>query len=83
MTNFFAPYELLCEECGEVSVTNFKPFFPGDKLSGNFTTKKSTTHFPLKLFKFHHLELLGALLRKKSVRFPAPQNKETLPFEGA
>ena len=29
MTNFFASCELLCEECGEVSVINFKPIFPG------------------------------------------------------
>ena len=29
MTNFFASCELLCEECGEVLVINFKPFFLG------------------------------------------------------
>ena len=36
-------------------------------MSGNFATKISTTPFPLKLIKFHHLELLGALLRKESL----------------
>ena len=30
VTNFFASCELLCEECGEVSVTNFKPIFLGN-----------------------------------------------------
>ena len=38
-------------------------FFLG-KLTRNLATTKSTRHFPLKTYKFHHLELLGALLRK-------------------
>ena len=29
VTNFFVSCELLCEECAEVSVTNFKPIFAG------------------------------------------------------
>ena len=29
MTNFFASWELLSEECGEVLVTKFKPIFLG------------------------------------------------------
>ena len=69
MRNFFASCELLCEECGEVLVTIFKPVFPGEKLTGKFATKKSTTDFPLNHFKFHHLELLGALLRKNAPKF--------------
>ena len=63
MTNFFASCELLCEECGEVSVANFKPIFPGEKLTDILSPKISTTYFPLKIFKFHHLELPEAFLR--------------------
>ena len=33
VTNILASCELLCEERGEVSVTNFKPMFPGEKLT--------------------------------------------------
>ena len=45
VTNFFASCEPLCEECGEVSVTNLKPIFPGEKLTRKFATKESTTYF--------------------------------------
>ena len=44
MTNFFASCELLCEECGKVLVTNFKPIFPGKRLSEFLPQKISTTH---------------------------------------
>ena len=64
MTNFFASCELLCEECGEVSVTNLKPMFPGEESTRDLAAKKSTTYFSPRIFRFHYLELLGALLRK-------------------
>ena len=50
MTNFFGYSELLCEECGEVLVTNFMTIFPGEDRQEKFTTEKSTTYLaPQKL----------------------------------
>ena len=81
MTNFFASCELLCEECGEVAVTNLKPIFPWEICQEILPQKKSTTQFPFKIFKFHHLELLGALLRKIPQDGPEtdPKGTETDP----
>ena len=33
-------------------MTNVKPIVPGEKWSGDFAIKKSTTHFPLEIVKF-------------------------------
>ena len=48
----------------KLSVTKFKPIFPG-KFDRKFATKKSTTFVTPKISKFHHLELLGPPSCKK------------------
>ena len=64
-TNFFASCELLCEERGEVSVTNLKPILPGENRQDILPPKKHHIFPSQNLQKFYHFELWGALLHKR------------------